>query len=454
MTARAEEQIEQFIEAVCTHIRCREVHSDVSDELRGHIDELVASYIAQGMTESEAVVGALRDMGSPTAIGRGLHRAHRPQIDWMMVALVAVCAAVGLLTTWSLSGSQNTPLEQGLFARKAIWTAVGFGAATAGALVDYRILRPFSKYLFCGTLLVMVATMLIGTPVMGRKTLIIGGFDVDVIGMSPFLLLMALPELMRAGRIALRLWAIPPRLLLAITLYGLPMWCFVKGAAMPSAIVYTAGFAGLLLASAESRRQRVRLAIAIPLFVAFSGLLWITSSPLQYRVQRLQAFLHPNRYAHSYSYEYIQGRQALRAAGPWGHGIHASLPMLPFPQSTMMFSYFTFTFGWIAALAVVAVMLGLLYRVAHIVRKTRDDYGAALVTVLGAAIGVQIGYSILMAFGALPLMGMSIPLLSSNGTMSIVQLFCFGVMLSVYRRGTMMGGPSRSQAAPAGHGSV
>lgn len=432
MTER--EQIGEFIDSVCEHIRCREVHAEVREELHSHIDEIIESYVAGGRSEADAVDAALHDMGSSAAIGRGLHRAHRPRTDWVMIACLVVCAAAGLFTTWSLSGSQNTTLEQGLFARKAIWTGVGFAAAATGALVDYRIIRSSSRYLFWSTMLITVLTMVFGTSLLGRKALIVGGVDVDVMGISPFLLLIALPEMMRAGKSALKNRSLTSRRWLGVALYIVPMWCFVESAAMPSAIVYSAGFAGLLLARAENRKQRLQILTSIPLFILCSAFIWVESSPMMYRLQRLQGYLHPNRYAKSYSYEFIQGRHAIQTAGPWGHGFHVSLPYLPFPQSTEMLSYFTFSFGWIAAAGVVLVMLGLLYRVYHVVRKTRDGYGATLVVTLGAAIGIQIIYAILMAFGALPLMGVNMPLLASDGTVSIVQFFVFGIMLSVYRR--------------------
>ncbi len=72
----------------------------IAQELRGHLDDLVENYTGRGLTHSDAIDRALKDMGSPTEIGRGLHRAHRPQTDWLFSAMVGIYVDVTIFTTF------------------------------------------------------------------------------------------------------------------------------------------------------------------------------------------------------------------------------------------------------------------------------------------------------------------------------------------------------------------
>ncbi len=152
----------------------------------------------------------------------------------------------------------------------------------------------------------------------------------------------------------------------------------------------------------------------------------------------LQAFLHPQLYVRTYAYQYLQGRHALNAAGLWGHGLHASLPLLPFIQDNMVFNYLVYAFGWVSGLAIVALMIALLARVIWMSKKTSDVYSSQLVISLGAMFGLQNIYRVLNALGIVPLTGVDLPLLGINGVVLMTEFACLGVILSVYRRRNMV----------------
>ncbi|WP_461615175.1 permease prefix domain 1-containing protein [Clostridium sp. Marseille-QA1073] len=61
--------ISSYLEEVCSVIKCKEVHSEIKEEIRSHIEELSLEYIVNGHKEDEAYKLAIRDMGSSEEIG-------------------------------------------------------------------------------------------------------------------------------------------------------------------------------------------------------------------------------------------------------------------------------------------------------------------------------------------------------------------------------------------------
>ncbi|MFH0071164.1 permease prefix domain 1-containing protein, partial [Peribacillus sp. NPDC056705] len=81
---RAEEYrvVQEFLDRVCKQVRAKPMHSEIREELLGHIEERAELLMLEGNAEEPAVQEAVRQMGEPEDIGNCLHLAHRPQMDW------------------------------------------------------------------------------------------------------------------------------------------------------------------------------------------------------------------------------------------------------------------------------------------------------------------------------------------------------------------------------------
>ncbi len=81
-----------FLNRVCRHVRARELHADIREELISHVAERMELLLEEGMPEEEAAAEAVRQMGDPDAIGRNLHQAHKPAVEWKMFVIIAAMA--------------------------------------------------------------------------------------------------------------------------------------------------------------------------------------------------------------------------------------------------------------------------------------------------------------------------------------------------------------------------
>ncbi|KRW90661.1 hypothetical protein SD51_13465 [Alicyclobacillus tengchongensis] len=422
-----EDKIQAFTSEVCSYIKCVEVHDDIVQELRGHLEDAIELYQARGVSYSDAVVLALKDMGSPASIGRALHRVLRPKTDWVFVAMIALYLAVSLLTMFSIDGSRTLNTVQpyhGIFERKLLWTIIGLSASIGVALFDYRRIRPYSKHLLWAIGILMIYTIVFGANVMGRRYFS-SWLPIDVIGLAPFPLLIALTGFIGNLDLSKR-----NDFLKFVAMVLIPTWIFFREHTASSAIEYGLGVLVLMLITPSVRKQKIVVMGGIVFFLA----IWFIPLTSGLGSHRLQAFLRPKLYAQTFAYQYVQGRKALSAAGLWGHGIHASLPMLPGIEDNMIFNYLVYVFGWIGGTVIVALMVALITRLIWMSRKTPDMYGQQLVFSIGMMLAIQFVYPILMALGILPLAGMGFPMFTTDGAVTIMEFISVGVILSVYRR--------------------
>ncbi|MFD1677943.1 FtsW/RodA/SpoVE family cell cycle protein [Alicyclobacillus fodiniaquatilis] len=422
-------KLNAFMAEVCSYIKWADVHDEVVLELRGHVEDRIEDYVNRGLPYSDALDKALKDMGAPAEIGRGLHRVHRPQTDWLFICMMGVYVGIALITMFSISGGTanavNLSLYQGMFSRKLLWTGLGLGMMIGATLFDYRRLRAYSVYLWWGIMLLMMYTMIychrFGT--IGKINL--GGVSVDVFGFAPFLLLIAITGMVARLRLHRR-----NDFLMFTALCAIPMYPFLKNGMPASGLEYSIGLIALLLATPALRKHRGIIVGAVAVVIVC--LLAPFTSDIS--AMRLKAYLHPQLYAHTAAYQYVQGRQALRDAGFWGHGLHASLPLLPGIQDEMVFNYAVYAFGWIGGISIVALALALLVRLVWMTTKTTDVYGTQLVVVVGVMLGIQFIYPVLMAFGVVPMVSVSFPMFGTDGCVTVVEFACLGVIMSIYRR--------------------
>jgi hypothetical protein len=104
-------EFDQFLDSVCRHVRAKQLHGDIKDELVAHLDELVEENLDSGKSEKEAVNLAVARMGEPEQIGRELDHTHRPRTDWGMLLLIAILSGLGLLAMYNVQMTSTGPFS-------------------------------------------------------------------------------------------------------------------------------------------------------------------------------------------------------------------------------------------------------------------------------------------------------------------------------------------------------
>lgn len=182
-------RIAEYIKEVCDQIKNKEVHPAIKLEFENHFAEKIEDYREAGYREDEATRIAIAEMGDPVAVGQQLHQAHKPRMEWGILAIVGILLAVGLLVLYSLQVGQS---EQDWLERQVNGILIGTIALVAILFSDYSKLKRYSRLLYVATLLLLLFTLSFGDPMNNIPHLDIRVEELNVFYISPFLLIVAI----------------------------------------------------------------------------------------------------------------------------------------------------------------------------------------------------------------------------------------------------------------------
>ncbi|AGL00004.1 FtsW/RodA/SpoVE family cell cycle protein [Desulfoscipio gibsoniae] len=418
------ENIQTYLDTVCSQIKWRDMHAQIRMELLSHISELVEEYEQAGTPREDAVIQTLNHMGDARELGRNLHHIHKPRTEWSIVALVVFFLGLGLFTLYSLEVNGLLMAEaSSLFIRSIIFTLAGVLIAVGVNFFNYQNLKSLSWYLYIGTLLVWLYILWQGPLYMGKPYLHLGFISIDFVEAAPFFLAIAI-----AGIFADWDWHQPNYLLKAFTMLMIPVILALMSPSITAAFLYALVFLIIMRVSGAKIKDIGLIILFLLTLTIFS----VVTSP--YRMARFLAFLNPRQDPQGIGYMVMQSIEAIRSAGFWGRGFDLPAGTLPSLHTDLIFTSIVYSFGWIAGLAVVVLATALFIRILRVARLVRDRYGRLLVSGLVGMLMIQFYWNILMTLGLAPLTGFSLPLVSYGGSQLIVQLVILGLVLSIYRR--------------------
>lgn len=435
------ESIKQYLAQVCRHVKARDVHRDIKFEMRSHLDELVEDKVSEGLSEEEAVRAALAQMGDPDQIGKQLHAAHKPVMEWGLATLVAILVGIGLLAMYAMQfaySDHNNFSGFHFFLKKTIYTAVGVLFVIGIYFLDYRKWQKYSWYLYSGTVALMISCIFIGIELNGMKSgIVLGGFYLDIYNLSPYLFMTALAgtllvkqrkeqglfnNALQLGKMVL-FYAIVP-----IILYG-------QANAFLHFISYAFGLMILMLFVAKT----YKLFFVCMGSLAAVGAVLITMNPYRYTYvwERYTSFLNSNA-SEDVNYTLLKSLELIRSAGMWGQGFGVEVTTIRYIYSDMVFTYLIYSLGWAFGIAIVILTLIVIGKVVSMARKLKDGYARGLVVGLFSIIGLHFVWNILMSVGLMPMNSTNMPFVSFGGFNGIIELMVMGIVLSVHRRKNMV----------------
>jgi hypothetical protein len=157
-----------------------ERRSEVAEELRGHLEQSIASKCEAGLSEEQAVQAVLAEFGSPAVIRKQLRRQQResdrrhalsPPGDrigsW---ALLVVCALFAAAVAF-LSPAPDTPVARWLNGFLVFaWLSLG-GMLSVSAFLRLQIRlnrhQPRDEYCFARSFLLWAGVIFVGYPAIG-----------------------------------------------------------------------------------------------------------------------------------------------------------------------------------------------------------------------------------------------------------------------------------------------
>lgn len=352
--------------------------------------------------------------------------------DWTLFLLVLALAGIGLVSVISASYTGPRRAWDPLVIRQLIWIAAGTLAMLVAVFVDYRAFQAWAYPIYLGVIGLLIAVMVAGHATGGsRRWINLGFFHLEPSELAKIAVVIVLVRYLREeppkGGWGLRQMIIP------FVLLGIPAALVFKQPDLGTGLILVLLTVTLIFVSGLNSRTMLAMAMAAILVAPLS---WHYLKP--YQRQRLVSFINPQADPLGSGYHIIQSEIAIGSGGPFGkgflNGTQARLNFLPEQSTDFIFAVFAEEFGLAGSLLLLALYASVIARGAWIARHARDRFGALLAVGLTAIIFWQVAINIGMATGMLPVVGITLPLVSYGGSSLIAMMGAMGILISINTR--------------------
>ena len=372
------------------------------------------------------------DVGGLATLGGSPRRRVFAHFPWHVAGLVAVIAALGVWNLASATRSAAAPV----WTSQLAWLGVGTGLALAALLVDYRLSMRLSYVFYGAVILLLVAVLLKGRLVMGaRRWLTVGPVNFQPSELAKIAVMLALARWFHSkeGKDARREGyglagiAVPA----GITL--LPVALILKQPDLGTALIVLAVGATMILFAGVRWRT---LAVIASVGIGVGLMAWPHLKP--YQRKRVESFLNPEGDVLGAGYHATQSMIAVGSGQGfgkgWGQGTQTLLSFLPEQHTDFIFSVWAEEHGFVGCLLLLALYYALVASALGIAGDARDRFGQFLAVGVTAMLFWHAFINMGMVIGLLPVVGVTLPLMSYGGSSVIAVALAVALLANVGMR--------------------
>ena len=374
-----------------------------------------------------------------------LYRRNRQSLvqgfDPVLTAVVGLLLVVGTLLVWAATRdwyTRNGLDGQYYLKRHIINILIGLVLAYGVTVVDYRLLRAYTPFLWGAGVLGLVIVLIpgLGAEINGAKAWIAlpGGFQIQpaelakiaiIIGMSMILSERSHDSDGPTSRDVLQ----------ALAIAAIPVALIIMQPDMGTVLIISAAVVTIVAVSGVPARWVTGLL----LLAVLGGFVAVKAGVVsEYQVNRLQTFVDPNADTQGAGYQLRQARITVGSGGLVGTGLfngpQTNGRFVPEQQTDFIFTVAGEELGFIGSGAILILYLILLMRGFSIARRTNDPFGRLVCTGVIAWFAFQIFENIGMTLGLMPMTGVPLPFISYGGSSMFATLIGIGLLQNVHAR--------------------
>ena len=155
------------------------------------------------------------------------------------------------------------------------------------------------------------------------------------------------------------------------------------------------------------------------------------------RMQRIAAFLNPEKLTDSAAYQANQSLIALGSGGIWGKGLGRGICKyghLPEDTTDFIFAIIGEELGFVGNAAVILLFIAFVWLGILVVIRCRDRFGRFLASGIVLTIAIQAAINIGVVTVVLPTKGIPLPFVSAGGTSMLLSSAAVGVLLNIAKQ--------------------
>ncbi|MYL63496.1 FtsW/RodA/SpoVE family cell cycle protein [Bacillus hwajinpoensis] len=404
-----DKKFEVYIDRLCKRIRNKDVHDNIKLEIGDHLQELKEDAMRRGLSEEEAVNEAMMHIGDEKILGKQLNKTHKAPLDLQTILPVLAVSLLGLLVMYYQQfHSTITALhEMKVFNKSLVFYLAGLLLMLIVFRFDYRKLAKHSIYIYGGTLFVLSLTLLLGVRVDGIPFINIGFAFINFTEITPYLLAVSFAGIFHAWN-----WKDIRNFWIGAGLLAVPILLLSTTGAV--AATFISLMVSITIMSVSSASLKQVLSFTAPLSILPMGRLFVQADTSTL----------PNPYS----------GLTLGDADFIGSALQSTPGLMSEVHTDFIFSYTIYTFGWLFAIIVFALIAYFIWRIISTGRSMVYSYGRLLTIGLATTFSVQFILSTLMNLGLSALPGAAMPFMSFGGSHILLEMIAVGLLLSIYRR--------------------
>lgn len=340
------------------------------------------------------------------------------RIDLFLLIPVLILVGISLLTLYYIDFQ--------LFKQQTVSLILGIFAFIIFLNIDYKLFNYFSKQIYVGTLVLLGIVLFIGFESKGAVRW------VDIFGVSiqfseilkPFFIIFIAFFLSRGeshflNKFVLTLFFTVPVFLLILSQPDLG-----------NAIIYFSCVICMMFIYGFSLRYFLSLGVlmAISMPIIFNVL-------REYQRQRIFSFLNATADPFGSSYNSIQALISIGSGGSIGKGFgqatQSVLRFLPERHTDFIFATISEGMGFIGGVIIISLFIFILFRIYKIALNTSDSFSYLVTMGFFFVILIHVFLNLGMNLGILPIVGITLPLVSYGGSSLITNFIIISILSSI-----------------------
>lgn len=425
-------KMEEFVKSVVEQIRWVRVRENIAKELSDHIADQAAAYEENGTDREEALRRAVREMGDPIAIGAEFDRIHRPQTDYILLAMTVLFSLAGMLVLYTAGGLSAAPE---VWVKQCITLPVSFVVIVGIYFLDYSFIGRHAYAVYGGLTAVFIVSRLVFTEVYGMlsQEFMLGYLFVPVYAGILYRL--------RQGGYGAVVKAGAMQLVTVAVVYGFTrtMHAAISIFLICLTLLVIAIWKGWFVVS---RKRALAFTVSALVIVpaAYAAIRLVGFGGSTFFVERLRAYFNPSAYSGGagFFYEWIETQLAgVRFFGAsWDDAFYAENSMgTPYVSGTTPFIVLNMVcrYGAYTGVILLAAFAVFILRAFRIVRKQSSRFGFMMSVSCVMVFAVNCVEGILINTGRYPLTSMQLPFISYGIGTTLTYAVLIGLLLSVHR---------------------
>ncbi len=356
----------------------------------------------------------------------------RGEVDLYLFVAVFVLAGIGLAMSYSASAvyAMNEFNDSFYFLKKqAVWFAIGIVALLVVQAVDYRKYYTWTKIMLGVSLVLLVLVLIpgVGHSVKGSSR----WFSLGPLSFQPSEFVKVAMVIYLAKVFSFQsdegyvVQILIPIIIIAVMFILImlqPDFGTAMGLLLVSAVIlFVSGFPLFYILALSL--------ISVPMF-------YLLIYQVDYRRERLLAYLDPWKNRFDNGYHIIQSFIAFKKGGLFGVGLGngtQKVSRLPEPHTDFIFAVIAEEVGLFGTVLLVILYLSIFWRGMVISLQAPDQFGKLLAIGLSLLIVVQAYVNIGVVTGSLPTTGITLPFISYGGSSFLSNMIAAGILLNVSR---------------------